>query len=167
MQAVCLLRPVHMHDACTAAGQIMHPPKAWLPFVQTQSGTMLLYVADKHDVRVKIPEDRALCAQWELFASTDLVRARAHVAGIPRAGHAYNSSLHCKQERSLRDMNFTESSQLATGSLFKPSSIIPNLCGNGLTLFIQPPCVACDRTPDCCRLSCCSTRTSQRAAWRA
>ena len=43
---------------------------------------MLLYIADKHDARVKTPEDRALCAQWVLFASTDLVRARALVAII-------------------------------------------------------------------------------------
>ena len=36
---------------------------------------MMLYIADKHDARVKAPEDRAQCAQWVLFANTDLVRA--------------------------------------------------------------------------------------------
>ena len=41
---------------------------------QCQSGAMLLYVADKHDARVKTVEDRALCAQWVLFANTDMVR---------------------------------------------------------------------------------------------
>ena len=52
-------------------------PYAQLPLAQTQSGAMLLYIADKHDARVKTLEDRALCAQWVLFASTDLVRTCA------------------------------------------------------------------------------------------
>ena len=38
---------------------------------------MMLYIADKHDARVKTPENRAMCAQWVLFANTDLVRACA------------------------------------------------------------------------------------------
>lgn len=38
---------------------------------------MMLYLADKHDARVRTPEDRALCAQWVLFANTDMVRACA------------------------------------------------------------------------------------------
>ena len=41
---------------------------------------MMLYIADKHDARVKTPEDRALCAQWVLFANTDLVRACAFIS---------------------------------------------------------------------------------------
>ena len=44
---------------------------------QCQSGAMLLYLADKYDALVKTPEDRARCAQWVLFANTDLVRPRA------------------------------------------------------------------------------------------
>ena len=43
---------------------------------QCQSGAILLYIAEKYDARVKTPKDRALGAQWVLFASTDIVRAR-------------------------------------------------------------------------------------------
>ena len=36
---------------------------------------MLLYIADKYDAHVTTPKERALGAQWVLFASTDMVRA--------------------------------------------------------------------------------------------
>ncbi|KAK9835303.1 hypothetical protein WJX81_000362 [Elliptochloris bilobata] len=37
-----------------------------------ESGAMLLFIADKYDERVETAEDRALCAQWVLFAYTDM-----------------------------------------------------------------------------------------------
>ena len=49
-----------------------------LLLTQCQSGAMMLYIADKHDARVKTSEDRALCAQWVFFGNTDMVRACAH-----------------------------------------------------------------------------------------
>ena len=61
---------------------------------QCQSGAILLYIADKYDARVKTPKDRALGAQWVLFASTDMVRARLRPVQCSFWHDRKRSSLH-------------------------------------------------------------------------
>lgn len=39
-----------------------------------ESGALLLYIADKYDPTITTPEQRALAAQWVLFANATLVR---------------------------------------------------------------------------------------------
>jgi glutathione S-transferase len=52
-----------------------------------ESGAILLYIADKYDPTINTSEERAIAAQWVLFANSAMVRPRLQHMALLSPSH--------------------------------------------------------------------------------